>query len=213
MFQSPLRIVTPPPEPPQESEALADLVDDLRARRPSAERRLFERFSPLVERILARILGVTPDLDDFAQEAFVRIFDRVHELREPLALRRFVASVTVFVAREAIRTKRRRSWLAFVAPERAPEIEVSGIDPVARESVRAFYDVAGKLPDQERIALCLRYVEGMEVVELAAVCQASPSTIKRRLRSAEKRFSRLAAQRPELVDLLGEGGTWPKRVR
>jgi RNA polymerase sigma-70 factor (ECF subfamily) len=214
MLASRLRLLTPlPPAPDDDPEALGDLVAGLRMRRPSAERQLLERFSPVVERVLTRILGVTSELDDLEQEVFVRVFERVGELREPSALRGFVASVAVFVAREALRSKRRRRWLFFVAPESAPEIELPGVDPVAREAVRAFYEVVGKLPEDERIAFCLRYVEGMELTELAAVCESSVSTIKRRLRAAEARFSRLSAQRPELCELLEEGTRWPKRNR
>ncbi|HZO11746.1 MAG TPA: sigma-70 family RNA polymerase sigma factor [Polyangiaceae bacterium] len=214
MLPSRLRLVTPLPEAPvDEAEALGDLVAGLRMGRPSAQRQLLERFSPFVERVLTRILGVTSDLEDLEQEVFVRVFERVGELREATALRGFVASVAVFVAREALRAKRRRWWLFFMAPEATPDIELVGIDAVAREAVRAFYEVVGKLPEDERIAFCLRYVEGMELTELAAVCACSVSTIKRRLRAAEVRFARWSAQRAELVDLLEEGTRWPKSKR
>lgn len=210
-----LRLVTPPPgvsAPSSDADELAELLAGLRERKASAERRVFERFSPLVERILIRILGSSAEVEDLAQEVFLRVFERADRVREAGALRGFVASVTVFVAREAIRRKRRRRWLFFLPSEEMPEVESHGSDPEAREAVAAFYELLAKLPDDERIALCLRYVDGMEVLEVAGATQASPSTVKRRLRNAESRFAKLAAQRPELAELCKEGSRWPSRA-
>ena len=225
MSFSRLRVVQDrsPAAPEQDSDAVLDsqtksadaasnLLEGLGERAPWAERLLVQRYAAVVERILSRILGSTAELDDLAQEVFVRVFDRVALLRDPQALGGFVSSITVFVAREAIRAKRRRWWLSLFAADQPPEVELSGVDPVAREAVRAFYEVVGKLPDDERIAFCLRYVEGMELSEIAAACETSLSTLKRRLRDAERRFSRLAGTRAELSDLMREGSRWPRHA-
>ena len=56
------------------------------------------------------------------QDVFARVFSRIDDVREPAALKPFITSVTVFVAREAIRKKRRHRWLAFFASDELPEI-------------------------------------------------------------------------------------------
>jgi RNA polymerase sigma-70 factor (ECF subfamily) len=208
-----LRIVAPSEsDPSSEGEELAELVRGVRLGRAKDERELVERFTPMVERLLLRILGVTSDLDDLCQETLIRVFDRIDKVRDASALRGFVASVSVFVAREAIRKKRRRKWLFFLPPEEVPEVELPGFEPEAREALLSFYEVVAFLPDDERIAFCLRYVEQMELIEITFATDASMSTVKRRLKGAEARFKVLAARRPELERLMKEGTRWPTQT-
>ena len=190
-------------------DATGALVDGLREGRPAAQRRLLQQQGPRVERILVRVLGSRLDLDDLAQEVFLRVFDRIGRLRDPAALAGFVAAVTVLVAREAMRSRRRRRWLVFGA-DPAPVALAPHVDAEARAAVRAFYEVLGHLGDEERVVFCLRHVEGMEMREVAEACATSESTVRRRLRRAEARFSRLADQRGELANLLKEGCPWPR---
>jgi RNA polymerase sigma-70 factor (ECF subfamily) len=197
-----------PPDRARE-EAHERLVAGLREGRAWAQRALLEDHTGLVERVLVRILGRFRDLDDLTQEVFLRVLDRVDEIREPAALRGFVASVAVFVAREAIRSKRRRRWLVFLAPADQPEPEATGIDEEARAALAELYQVLDRMDDDVRVAFSLRYLEGMEVVEVAQACGVSLSTIKRRLRDGEATMAELAVTRPTLHRFIEEGGRWP----
>lgn len=188
------------------------LVAGLREGRPWAQRALLEDHTGLVERVLVRILGRTRDLDDLAQEVFVRALDRVDELREPAALRGFLASIAVFVAREAIRSQRRRRWLVFLAPADQPEPPVEGVDEDARAALGELYDALDRVDVDVRVALTLRYLEGMEVADVGRACGVSLSTIKRRLRDGEQRLAELARGRPALRRYMEEGGRWPARA-
>src|ERR1044071_1856285 len=78
------------PHPVDASGMTADegderFLDGLRARRPWAEREALARFTPLVRRVLVRILGWAGDVDDLAQEVFLRALDRIGELRDGVA--------------------------------------------------------------------------------------------------------------------------------
>jgi RNA polymerase sigma-70 factor (ECF subfamily) len=184
------------------------LVRKLCERDPWAERTLVERYSAHVERILMRILGGHPDLDDLTQEVFVRAFERLDELYEPTALRRWLTAIAVFVAREAIRRRQRRRWLIFLPPEATPEIEVPAASLEARAALRAFYDVVASLDADKRIAFTLRFVEGMELTDIAEACDVSLATIKRRIKSAELDFYSRGMANAELADWFEEGKRW-----
>jgi RNA polymerase sigma-70 factor (ECF subfamily) len=184
------------------------LVRALCAGKTWAERAFLETQTAHVERILTRILGGHPDLDDLTQEVFVRAFERVDELREPLALRGWLTAIAVFVARETIRKKQRRRWLLFLPPEETPDIEIPAASPEARAALRAFYEVLGHLAIDARIAFALRFVEGMELSEIAEACDVSLATIKRRIKSAEADFHRLGRAHAALVDWFEEGTRW-----
>src|SRR4051794_23189325 len=96
--------------------ALAD-VDDatlaraLIARDPQAPRVLWQRFAPMVFRMLRRSLGPGHDVEDLAQEVFLCVFEKVRGLREPAALKAFVISITVLTTRTELRRLWVRRWV------------------------------------------------------------------------------------------------------
>ena len=192
-------------EPPGAEEDPTALARGLRAGEGWAQRMLLERYTDKLERTLTRILGGRADLDDLVQEVFVRAFDRVEELREPRALGAWLTAIAVYVAREAIRRRRRRRWLVFLPPEETPEPVTSAASPEMRAAVRAFYDVVGRMDADARIAFTLRFVEGMELAEVAGACGVSLATIKRRLKSAEAEFVERAQGNEALAGWLEEG--------
>jgi RNA polymerase sigma-70 factor (ECF subfamily) len=58
------------------------------------------------------------------------------------------------------------------------------------------------LPADERIPFALRFIDGMELTEVARACTVSLATIKRRLSRAEQRFTAFAALEPALAEWL-----------
>ncbi|MEZ4313044.1 MAG: sigma-70 region 4 domain-containing protein [Polyangiaceae bacterium] len=79
-------------------------------------------------------------------------------------------------------------------------------DKEVRGALEATYAVLGELPADERIAFALRFIEGMELTEVAASCGVSLATIKRRIGRAEGRFVEKARRHPILAGRV-EGGT------
>lgn len=201
---------TPAPSEPARAPWVTDeLLEELRGGARTAERAFVAHFWPRVSRTLSTVLGSIHEIEDLTQEVFIRVFSRLDRIRDAASVRPFVTSTTVFVAREAIRRRSRRRWLVFSAPEDMPEIEMPGASEEVRSAVEAFYETLAKLPIEERIAFSLRYVEGMELTEIAWATETSLSTVKRRLKAADERFTKLASGRSELVHLLEEGRRWP----
>lgn len=186
----------------------SELVRALREGQPWAERIFLERERGQVERILTRILGWHSELDDLIQEVFTRAFERIDELREPDALRSWLSAIAVFVAREAIRRKRRRRWLIFLPPEETPDLTAESTPPEARAALRAFYEVVATLEVDARIAFTLRCIGGLELSEIAEACDVSLATIKRRIKRAANDFYQRGRAHPELVDWFEEGTRW-----
>lgn len=193
---------------PPSSWVTDELYEGLRRGAKSAERELVALFWPSIGRTLMRVLGSTSEIDDLTQEVFIRVFARLDRVRDAASLRPFVTSTTVFVARETLRRRARKRWLVFTAPAELPDIELPNATPEVRRAVEEFYRVLGKLPLDERVAFSLRYVEGMELTEVAWATEVSLSTVKRKLKAAEARFAKLASDRPELAELLAEGTAW-----
>jgi RNA polymerase sigma-70 factor (ECF subfamily) len=76
------------------------------------------------------------------------------------------------------------------------------------EALRATYRVLDRLPVEERVVFALRFIEGMEVAEVANACGVSLSTVKRRLGKASARFASWAKAEPALADWLDGEAKW-----
>ncbi len=185
------------------------LVAGLCAREAWAERELLVQYTSMVERVVLRITGSTDaDLEDGVQEVFVRICKRIATLRDPNALPGFVKQTAVFVARECLRSRRRKRWLHFFSPESLPENATNHADDRVHSAARSVYRIVDSFGDDDRILFLLRHVEGMELTELAEVCDTSLSTVKRRLKDAEQRFSVRASACPDLLPWMEGSDKW-----
>ena len=160
---------------------------------------IYVRHAPAVRAVIARVLGVGPDLDDVLQDSFATAFRRVSTLRDRSSLRAWLRSVAVGVVRHHLRSRARRSWLSFFAPQDLPDtIASSAMNVDDNAAVRASYDVLRTLPIDERIAFALRHLEGLSLEESAAAAGVSLATFKRRLQRADQRFAAGARAYPAL---------------
>lgn len=186
------------------------LVEGLGAGEPWARAALFERYAPQIERMLRKILG--PDqrteIADVLHDVFVQALASLDRLRDPRAVLSWMQAIAAHTAYRTIRARRARRWLHFWAPDTLPEVVAPEIDDVVLDAYRRTYALLDRLPADERVAFALRYIEGMELAQLAVVCDVSLATIKRRLGRAEQRFAAGARGDVILRRWLEEGGRW-----
>jgi RNA polymerase sigma-70 factor (ECF subfamily) len=183
----------------------AALVAALRAGRPDAGRRLFERYGRDIERVLFRVLGPDNELPDLLHDVFVAGLTSIDQVREPSALRGWLTGIAVRKARKCIVKRRRWRIIQFFAPGDMPEGEARVTPLDVSEALRCTYEVLGRLPPDERVAFALRHIDGMELTSVASACGVSLATIKRRLARAQRAFVRMAGEQDALVPWLERG--------
>jgi RNA polymerase sigma-70 factor, ECF subfamily len=187
----------------------ADLVRGMVARDPEAMGAFYDRHAAHVLRILARILGSREgELKDLQHEVFVRAFSSIQTLADPNAVRAWLTSIAVFTARICIQRRTRGRWLRFFSPEELPSAIAPDADHEAGAALRATYAILDRMATDERVAFALRFIDGLELTDVAAACGVSLATIKRRLARAEVSFARMARSEPVLADWLEGGARW-----
>jgi RNA polymerase sigma-70 factor (ECF subfamily) len=83
---------------------------------------------------------------------------------------------------------------------------VQATDPEAferRQALAALYRILDRIDTRRRLVFVLRYVEGLELAELAVVLGCSLATTKRRVADAADRVSLLASRDPALAAYVG----------
>jgi RNA polymerase sigma-70 factor (ECF subfamily) len=192
----------------------AALVEGLRNQHPGAKAAFFHRHAEYVERVITRVIGFDPELSDILQQAFLNALTSLRTLKDPSALRPWLAQVAALTARKVLRTRSRRRFLRLFVDqedERRAERPAVSADAATLHALWAVYAVLEELPADEHIAFALRFVEGMELTEVAAACRVSVATVKRRLQRAERCFLERARRRPELEDWLKGSARWQNR--
>ena len=186
---------------PQEVDD-ATLVHKLLDQHPDAARLIWQRFAPMVHRMLRRSFGPDEDVEDLAQEVFMCVFQKASSLREPQALKAFVITVTAFTVRGELRRRWSRRWLRRQRPTGSAGQLVFHQDVESREALRRFYLILDRVGVQDRTAFVLRFIEGMPLEDVAVALDVSIATAKRRLARAWDRVVLLAERDTALVDYL-----------
>jgi len=151
----------------------------------------WERYSPLVHRIVSRAIGPDAEVEDVTQEIFYRLFSRIKTLRKPEALRSFVISFAIRIVKWELRRRRARRWLTLSETGDVPDEQLMVMDAENRYALRRLYGLLDRLSTRERLVLVLRHVEGMTLEEIAAAMELSLATVKRGLRRASLRVSQM----------------------
>ena len=181
----------------------AQIVADLRSGERTAAAALFDRYGSSIERLLYSLLGPKLEVEDLLHEVFLRAIAGIRDIEDPARLKSWVTGIAVHTAREHIRRRVRRSWLRFVAE--VPEPPAPTASEEVNEATRCTFEVLREMGADERVFFSLRFIEEMEIAEIAIACDVSVSTVKRRLKDAEKHFVARAKRHAALEPWLREG--------
>jgi RNA polymerase sigma-70 factor, ECF subfamily len=164
-----LRLVTAPPEP--EAQPL-DLDGAFRAH------------ARYVGYIALRILGRPDEVEDVVQEVFLDAHQRIATLRDPGALKGFLATLTVRKSVRLLRRRKLRRFFGFDEGFDYTQLADAQASPHQRALIGEVYRLLDELPAEQRSAWVLRYVEGEKVERVAELCACSLATAKRRIAAA-----------------------------
>lgn len=129
-------------------------------------------------RLAFTLVGNNAEAEDLVQDSFVEVSRRLAEIRKPGA---YLRSAVVSRCKSALR---RRRVMAMHSPE-AP----AGLASDAGE----LWDVLDRLPEDQRIAVVLRYYGGYRASEIAKITDTPAATVRSHLRRG------LTALRKELT--------------
>ena len=167
-----------------------ELIDACRRGERDAFRALFEAYKDRVYSIALRFSGDESLAMDIAQDTFLKLFSTMADFRGDSAFATWVYRLVV----NACMDHKRRSWrLIPIADEliavlRAPCDSLDAIlHSEMRDQVRSAVETLS--PDM-RMAVVLRYTEGLSYEQIAEVMGCSAGTVASRLNRAHKALER-----------------------
>ena len=145
---------------------------------------LFREHARYVAGVAYRLLGNDAEIDDVVQDVFLEAGPALGSIREPAAIRGWLATIAVRVSSRRLRRRRLRRWLPWHETP-AVDLKSDGVSAEDRVLLANVYRVLDRVATAERVAWSLRYVEGVALEEVARLCECSLATAKRRIAAAQ----------------------------
>jgi RNA polymerase sigma-70 factor (ECF subfamily) len=170
-----------------------DLVQSCQRGEADAFRGLFERYRDKVFSIALRFSGNQATAMDIAQDTFLKLFSTIRDFRGDSSFDTWIYRMVV----NSCLDHRRRAWrLLPLATDHSATLRQPGdcLSELLRSEmsgrVRSAVD---RLAPDLRIAIVLRYTEGLSYQEIADVLGCSAGTVASRLNRAHKLLERRLA--------------------
>lgn len=205
-----------PPEPANQTTEVS-VVDDsgvlvgkAREGDRAAFRKLFERHRSDVARLVYRMVGPRPEVEDLIQEVFVQVHKSLRDFRGEARFSTWLHRVTVNVVLMHRRSEKSRPVLTEEIPsgtledtsQSLPDSEVE-----RRKRIAAFFAVLEEIADKKRLVFVLHDLEGKAPTEIAELVDAPVLTVRTRLFYARRELEEKMRAHPLLSSIVDrEGG-------
>jgi RNA polymerase sigma-70 factor (ECF subfamily) len=155
-----------------------------------------QRHRQAVFRFILASLRDRDDAETLTQECFLKAFRGRDQFRGEAAVKTWLMQIAANLVRDLTRTRRFQFWRRartnapgihelsdfLVSREISPEAEA-----LAQERVQAIWTATERLPQRQREVFLLRFVEDMNLLEIADVLGMAEGTVKKHLfRALEK---------------------------
>jgi RNA polymerase sigma-70 factor (ECF subfamily) len=144
---------------------------------------------------ISRLIGRPEDVEDVAQEVFIRLYFSLEQLRTAEVFEPWLYRLTVNAAYDYLRKNRRRmeSRMADLSEQQVMLADaVAGSRAQSDESEKrrvkdTVNDLLASVSEEDRILLTLKEVEGLSLKELEKVYHVNENALKVRLFRARQR--------------------------
>ena len=152
-----------------------------------AQESLVRMFSPMVFRLISRFFRSREDVEDLAQDVFVKMFGRIDQVRPDENFPGWLQRVAINTCYDELRkTRRRRAAMETYGPREVSEGIVQPEEPKDFGKARLALQA---LDPKLRIPLILKEVEEMSVEEIARTLSITETNVKVRLFRARKKLA------------------------
>lgn len=177
----------------------ADLIRRSQKGEQVAFEQLVRRYQTKVFSIIANLLRGSHDVEDVAQQVFLKLYFALPNFRFHATLGTFLYRITVNECYDYLRKQRTREPVsAELTEEQAQKLEslederaVSGRTVTERIELKETVErLLRRLSPEERILLTLKEIEGLSIEEIARIVEMNENTVKVKLFRARAKLAR-----------------------
>lgn len=153
---------------------------------PAAFQRLYTRY---VEKVFNTALHYTQkpeDAEEITQDVFVKIHQNVGKFKGNARLSTWIYRITINTALDYLKKRKRLAFIQWRFSE-ANELDFQhpGVPPDETEDYKLIFKQINALPDHQRTAFILSYIEDLPRQEIADIMQVSLKALESLLQRAK----------------------------
>ena len=164
--------------------------------------------------IIARLIGRPDDVEDVAQEVFLRVYFSLDQLRSAEVFEPWLYRLTVNAAYDYLRKQRRRheSRMADLSEQQVMLADAlastkANSDENQRKLIReTVANLLSHVSEEDRILLTLKEVEGLSLREMEKIYHVNENALKVRLFRARQRIIKAVGSAPSKSAKAGVSG-------
>jgi len=136
------------------------------------------------------LLGRDAEVEDLVQDVFLEAHRGIGRVRNREALRAWLVTVTVRMARRRLKKRAAMRLLHLDDDPDYGQLVDRGSDQETATELKWVYTQLDRMPTDERLCWTLRFVEAHALDEIVEHTGLSLSTVKRRIESAKHRLNK-----------------------
>jgi RNA polymerase sigma-70 factor (ECF subfamily) len=172
-----------------------DLIQKAQVGDSAAFNQIVQAYRKRILGTIARLIGRPEDVEDVGQEVFLRLYYSLDQLRTPEVFEPWLYRLTVNASYDYLRKQRRRNEarMSDLSEQQVMLADAAAGGKVSTEQERQknvkelVEALLGAIPEQDRILLTLKEVEGLSLKELEKIYSVNENALKVRLFRARQR--------------------------
>lgn len=174
------------------------LIKDSLSGDKKAFMKLIDIYKDMVFNLCYKILGDYDDADDCAQEVFIRLYRNLDRFEFRASFSTWIYRITVNTCRSYMKSEKNLRMKKMLSIDHKPGEESGGsmeiadcsYDPekkfMSDETTAEIQKALDRLPDELRILIILKDIEGRSYDEINSITGLRPGTVKSRLNRARR---------------------------
>lgn len=164
-----------------------------------AFRQLVILYQQRVRNTVLGMLGEVAEVDDVAQEVFIRFYKSINEFREDAKLSTYLTRIAINLSLNELKRRKKKQLRIVSIFRRQPESETNGAMSIQDKSADlSRYDLQDaiqkglqQLSEEFRAIIVLRLIEGYSVKDTSAILGIPGGTVASRLARAQQKLKEI----------------------
>lgn len=162
-----------------------DIIAGCKADKPQSQRQLYDKYCRMVMGMALRYTQNIPDAEDVVQDVFVKIFMKIHTLRDESTLISWIKTITTHTCIDFLKAKNKKLITTNIDDVTNEIIDNNNkiYDGIPTEQLLKFIQ---ELPDGFRTIFNLYAIDGYKYEEIAQMLACSESNVRSQYVRARK---------------------------